>query len=231
MAGSSNRLCQKLIAHASWVIVIINLVTFIAVRFSPGNGTALFNRLALSPDTPAALLSYMWIHIDLIHFLLNMLMAVASSVILSRRSFPQFMIYVTYLTGSIAGGIIFILTAAGGQSLIGASCGALALCGAVIFRLLSSPSRLSAQNLLMLIPAIGCIACLMWINQAVAPEHLAGLITGTAIGNVGFRIARHKKQSDDRRSRLDFINDKIRRSGFSSLTETERNFIFDNINR
>lgn len=231
MAVSFNRLCQYFLTHAFRVIVAINMVTFLIIRFSSDFNSAIFSRLALSPNTPAALLSYMWIHIDLTHFLLNMLLLTAASVILSRHSFPQPMIYATFLAGGIAGGLSFIITAPDGQSIIGASCGVLALCGAVIFRLVSRPSRFSVRSLLMLIPATVCIIYILWSNPTVAPAHFAGLVIGIIAGKSGFRIARLKALSADRRTRLDSLNNKIRRSGFSSLTETERDFIFDNINR
>ena len=231
MAVSSNRYCRLILTHAAWVLVAVNMVTFLVARFSFDSDTSLFSSLVLSADSPAALLSYMWIHIDLIHFLLNVSLLLGASIMLARHRFPSAMIPVTFITGGIAGGILFIITADAGQSLIGASCGVLALCGATAVRFLTSPSSFSRINRLILAAGVTCVVYLLWSNPSVAPAHIAGFFAGTATGYIGFGISRRNEILLDRRSHLDAINLKIRQSGFSSLTSSEREFIINNINR
>lgn len=169
---------------------------------------------------PWALLTYMFSHVHPWHLALNLIVLIVAGALYEYRRGHAAML-ATYLTGGIAGGVIFIAaaTVAGSTqaTLMGASAAALAVCAAI-------PASIREIGPLLRTPAaiigiVFSISLILWglfgQNPGGNIAHLAGIAAGIACG----LFTRSAKPTAIDNS--DIIN-KAHTSGFASLTDDER---------
>lgn len=214
---------------------------------------SLVDWLALPASLPSALhrpwtpLTYMFTHYDVFHLLFNMLWLYWFGIIFLSFSSSRRLIE-TYLAGGIAGAAVYLLfnlaaSSASGHSMIGASGAVLAVVAA---------TAVMTPRLKLNLMLIGPVE-IRWIAVAVVAldvislgngnpgahlAHLAGAGAGAAFVMARRRISLHgnkrnrttvKSPADvsDDKAELDRLLDKIRISGYSSLTAEERRILFD----
>lgn len=193
---------------------------------------------ALFISRPWTLLTYMWIHFDVLHMLFNVIWLYWFGRFL-LISGPDRRLALYFLGGGICGGLVFLASAAMGIShgwLCGCSAAVIAvMCGAAIKHPDLELRLFLIGNVRLKWVAVAC--CLLTFiggggNQAA---HIGGLLWGVAISFIRIpRLPAHKRTRrpdkmirilNDRRSdlaRLDELLDKIKLSGYGSLSRHER---------
>lgn len=227
------------------IFLTLNLVIFIAVRIVGliASPEAAINFLALSSSAtnvlshPWTVVTYMFTQYDLLHILFNMLALYWFGSLLSIH-FGQRRIAVVYLIGGLAGAAFYLAGATIfpvlGGDLIGAS-------AAVMATMVTAAVIMPDYELAFLF--IGAIK-LKWIaicilvlfaigltgnNAGGHVAHLGGMTAGLLYGIIYRRhekkiimLARSKKEKATDMQNLDALLDKIKRSGYSSLTYDEK---------
>lgn len=204
--------------------------------------------LAARPWTP---LTYMFVHYDVLHLMMNLLwLYMFASIARNLCSRPQ-SVYIIFLAGGLAGAAAFLLAgttvpAVNGRSLTGASAAILAIMAFAMMRAPGLRLRLVFFGETSL-KIVGLIAILLVVissgtdagSYGLHAAHAAGFLTG--LGAACFlrsnrpqsspftRTSTRQKPSptavpDDRM--LDSLLDKIRRSGYNSLSPDERETLF-----
>lgn len=199
-----------------------------------------------APWTP---LTYMMTHIDIFHILFNMLWMWWFGEVLANTRTPAQVLWIYILSG-LGGALFFLLTAmvttSGGSTLIGASA---AVMGMMTVAAILSPDiefRLFLiGNVKLKWLALVCVVlAFLGIgggNAGGQSAHLGGVITGLCYAlTVKYRHLLHRprrkahsfdtsrikmvaKATPSDHRRLDELLDKIRLSGFDSLTKREQN--------
>lgn len=188
---------------------------------------------------PWGILTYMFTQYDAVHLLVNVLWLVIIGRLCSSI-FPHRRTLLLYVIGGLAGGFLFVAVCAlsgapAGTLLAGASASVMAMMGAV---------AVTEPNRQVTLPMFGAIR-LKWIMTvgvllfAVSqlpgnPLSLAAHAGGFAAGIVAGIVLRPKKAHSINHGRklsaaddsLDDLLDKVRRSGYGSLTESERFRLF-----
>lgn len=200
---------------------------------------------------PWTLLTYMGVHFDFLHMLFNVLWLYwfgrMMLITLSDRHLA-----VAFVGGGLAGGILFLASAAVGYGsgwLCGCSAAVIAVMCATAIRLPDHPVHLFLIGEVKL-KWVAVICCLLTFlggggNQAA---HVGGLLWGVAVGLMlshgidpsawfksvcrpsiprqpsrsADRVVRVLRERQDDIRRLDELLDKIRLSGYSSLSSRER---------
>lgn len=206
----------------------------------PASFTALAHR-------PWTLLTYMLSHYDVWHILMNMMWlyffgAIMQQVSASRR------LMMLYIVGGLAGGLAFMLMHGQAMWLTGASSSVLAIVTAVMILapdyrvnlLIFGPARMLWVGMVALV-LIGVASGTSGTGQLAA--HLGGMAAGAVMALVWkYRRTPAPRKTFTRPSEprlpqmsdselLDFLLDKVRRSGYGSLTRTERDELFRISNR
>lgn len=235
-------------------IIIINFVIFLSIKgiwlVTPELAEQIINALALpstfgeAAATPWSVVSYMFVHIDFWHLLVNALWLAWFGTLLERIAGWRWVL-ADIMAGGLAGAISYLalpLTAgdSGPALLLGASAATLAvvsatlvaapdkriripLIGTVSFRLLS------AAGLCIFV----CASVEMTAAQTAA--HAGGLAAGIISAFTWKRISRRKMEqmkalTRERVTHMSLI-DKARRSGYASLSRNEQLKLFDLSNR
>ena len=206
---------------------------------------ASFTGLAHRPWT---LLTYMVSHYDVWHILMNMMWLYFFGAIMLQVSAARRLVML-YLAGGLAGGLAFMLMHGQAMWLTGASSSVLAIVTAVMilapdYRVnlfFFGPARMLWVGVVALV-LIGVASGTSGTGQLAA--HLGGMAAGAVMALVWeYRLrtpASHKalsRQSEPRLPQvpdselLDILLDKVRRSGYGSLTRTERDELFRISNR
>lgn len=228
----------------------------------PASASALASR-------PWTVVTYMFVHYDVLHLLMNLLWLYMFAAIAQKLCSRRSLIYLLFLAGGIAGAVAFILaglsvTAVQGRSLTGASAAILAVMAFTMMRAPGLRLRLVFFGETSL-KIVGLIAILLVvISTGTGPDsyglhaaHAAGFVAGVAAALILRRqpeprmpiFVRPATQQhtagrpdvsippsaprenatprdipDD--SMLDMLLDKIRRSGYNSLSPDERRTLF-----
>ena len=240
----------------TWIVIICAAV-FIAVRIAGAIMTdgarSLVDWLALPAYMPSALhrpwtpLTYMFTHYDVFHLLFNMLWLYWFGIIFLSFSSSRRLLE-TYLAGGIAGAAVYLIfnlvaSSDSGHSMIGAGGAVLAVVAA---------TTVMAPRLKLNLMLIGPVE-IRWIavtvvaldvislgngNPGAHLAHLAGAGAGAAFvfarrrmslnGNKRNRTTvKSPANTPDDKAELDRLLDKIRISGYSSLTAEERRILFE----
>lgn len=210
------------------------------------------SKFSLFLSRPWTLVTYMAVHFDVLHILFNLLWLYWFGFILLTSLSDKYL-GITFFGGGIFGGIIFLICAAFGYGagwLCGCSAAVIAVMTTAAIRLPDYRVRLFLIGDVKL-KWLALICCLLTFiggggNQAA---HLGGLIWGAIVGLLlrnGIdpallftRKSNAYRGEDSRRSadrmvkvlqerrndikRLDELLDKIKLSGYESLTKKERN--------
>ncbi len=171
-------------------------------------------------DRPWTLITYMFSHAHPWHFALNLVVLIVAGALYEYRR-GHAALLAAYLTGGIAGGALFVAAASSAgpsqASLAGASAAALAVCAAIpasinnIVNLLRTPAAV--------LGIIFSIVLILWgllgPNPGGSIAHIGGIAAGIACG----LLARPAQPST---VDISDIIDKVRTSGYASLTDDER---------
>lgn len=240
----------------SW-IVGINVLFFLLLRLfaacSIFTGDRTFEVHALSMvelpadlhilvSYPWTLITYMFSQFDLFHFLFNMLWLYWFGHLFLER-FNQSRFLSLYISGGLAGAVAFI-TAANFLSFIPTTY-ALIGSSAAVLAIVAATALLMPEKKVGLMFAGGIrikwIALIMVVmdlinigfdNTGGHIAHIGGFLVGAGVAihmrNLGRRYKEELSEnltSDNKR--IDFLLDKIRQSGYGSLTRKERRILFD----
>ena len=226
------------------VCLILKLTALLSA--STGETVAASLGLSLHPFQPWGLLSYMFTQTGLLHLLFNCIIIWCFGRLYMTLATGR-QLWLTYVVGGLCGGVAFLLASAlgwTGGTLYGSSAAALAVAVAAGVR---------TPNLEMNFLAVGGIR-LKWIVITLALLSLAELPGGGGIAHVGgilggflgaaltkrtlrFRVVRPVKPSAEAPSTetdaqaLDRLLEKVRRSGYPSLSSSERRQLMDLSNR
>ncbi len=222
-------------------LLLANLVMFVAMHIAAalGGGIDLFG-FSLPRPQPWTPLTYMISQGSFIELLFNMLWLWCFARLFLVVGTPK-RLFAAYVAGGIGGALFFAVAWLCGLSpdgvLLGASASviSLAICSAVI-----SPA-MSVNLLLIGRVSLKAIAIITF-GLSLLPflEHnpgggwahiggaLAGLISGLAMKKGWLpRFSRKSVRTQADNMTLDSLLDKVRRSGYSSLTKTERNRLIE----
>lgn len=229
---------------AIWLAVAILSLMGNWLHFNPGIETwlTLPGQFQIFIKRPWTLLTYMWIHFDVMHVLFNLLWLYwFGRILLTTLSDRDLALY--FFGGGIIGGIFFLAASALGWG-VGWLCG----CSAAVIAVMAG-AAIRHPNMEVRLFLIGnvklkwvaVVCCLLTFlggggNQAA---HIGGLVWGVA-GSMKYGVwsreygagSERKRRADkvvkamnDHRadmSRLDELLDKIKSSGYEGLSHKER---------
>ncbi len=206
--------------------------------------------LALRPWTP---LTFMFVHLEFVHLAVNMLWWLMFGEIYEQMQGRE-RLMALYIYGGLAGAAAFIAWPFGGSLLIGASCSVMAVMGAVVVILPDHKVNLLLFGPVRIL-WVALVAVVFFV--VMAPEwgesvaHGAALCVGVAAGwlrrrgvdvtrpltwtfaRVGALFSRTPvarvaaAPSAGAEEELDALLEKVSRSGYASLTPSERQRLFD----
>lgn len=229
-----------------WLIVI-NIVVFISLKLLMLSGirsSMLELPAGLAPlaSRPWSLVTYMFTQYDVWHILFNMLLLYWFGQLYLTLGTER-RIFMLYLFGGIAGAVAFELCHSFGAPIYGNLVGASSSVLAIVITTAVMMPDFKIGLLLIGEVAIKWIAIAIVIldilgvsggNLGGHAAHLGGIIAGVVAGVMFrhpllFRSRRQKASiyNDNNEAELDEILDKIRRSGYNSLTSSERRRLFD----
>lgn len=189
---------------------------------------------------PWTLLSYMFVHWDVLHLLVNMLWLVCFGRILARTGLTRQVLPI-YICGGFGGAIAFVTTATlhGGFGILaGASAAVMGIiCAAAVLRPRTRLSLMLFGEVNLYVIAIAVIALYIIAEITSLPTciaHAGGAAGGAAFALV-YKALRHRaprSRTDDNddtdiEAQLDEILDKVRRGGYGSLSSYERRRLFE----
>ncbi|MDE7153937.1 MAG: rhomboid family intramembrane serine protease [Muribaculaceae bacterium] len=241
----------KSLRSATALLILLNILIFIAIRVSSAIAGDVWISMFTLPDSwralahsPWSLMTYMFAQYDVWHLLFNMLWLWWTGRLLATLHGDRSLVTV-YLAGGFAGALTFLiygmLSPTAGY-LTGSSCSVLAVmtCAAV-----TGPSH--RLNLLFFgsvkLIWVVAVSLLLYLADtdfsapAAALAHLGGVLSGVVAGLL-LRLPARRKTSHktpreplladpDDNLILDGLLDKIRRSGYTSLTPAERSLLID----
>lgn len=207
---------------ATAILTALNAAVFIARQLG-ADGSPL--NLTGATDNPLAVVSYMFSHVYTLHFAANMIVLIFAGGILESRRGP-WSVLLTYVAGGIAGGLLYAAACSMlgivGTELSGASAATLALCAATLVttpaisrRLKDTPAALTGMALIVAIILLGFRGS----NPGGALAHLGGIVAGIVAGII---MSRKRPVSDPTTTSENPIIEKVRRSGYASLSPDER---------
>lgn len=232
-------------AQLQWLI-LINALVFVVVRVSMSIGMEWIASDLMLPATiqevvarPWSVATYMFTQYDLWHLLANMAMlywigGLTLSTVGSRS------VMLLYATGGLAGAACYLAMGMVpglniGSGLIGASS---AVIGVIVGGVLSMPgSRVRIwligdislrwlALIILMIFAVGGIAA----STGTFMAHIGGAIGGVGwyvAGRVRYGMRRAGRSSSHPAYNVDAILNKVKRSGYASLTDQERRTLFE----
>lgn len=227
------------------VFVVLRIIAII-VRFvdMPNGVDAMVNSLLL-PHTfsewiyvPWTALTYMFVQYEPLHLLMNMLWLYMFGNILdkvvSRRQF-----FSIYLAGGIVGALSYLavgsMIGATSAGLTGASASILAVMASAVVLMPALQLRLfligeASLKVVVLIAVVLVVLATGVGNYSVHAAHIGGFLAGVVavcvirhkLFFVGKSMRKPQSSKAESEAALDELLDKIRRSGFNSLTSSER---------
>lgn len=247
-----NALCLRLRSGdaVSW-LAIINAAVWLAVTVASAAGLPVAAILAMPGDlhafakAPWTVISYMVTQFSFLHMLFNMIWLLLFGMLLDAQCRRR-LVWLIYLAGGITGGLAYLMASSfpalpAKGSLIGAS--------AAVMSVISATAVIKGNLELRLLflgrvrlkwVALAAIALSMvGVSAAVGVSHAAGALAGVAAGLIALRPVKKKAVAHPYKSvktpkrngvltapsesaRLDELLDKIRISGFKSLSAAER---------
>ena len=127
---------------------------------------------------PWSIVSYLFIHINVLHLTVNMLWLLAFGTMLEKTA-GRGALLSAFAAGAVAGAVVFALAAPGGGYLIGSSAAVLAVAFAALCS--GAPARIEMPGRIRhwLTPAAWGAAGLLLLSQTDAiSAHLTGMLTG-----------------------------------------------------
>lgn len=224
-------------------LVLVNVAVFVGLHLSAWivGMDLVENKLMVLFELPADIvgfcehwwsaLTYMFCQLDATHLVVNMLLLVWLGKVLERYSRSEAIVAVSYLTGGLGGGIVYVVCGSlydnlTGYSLVGSSA---AVCGVAGVLLCAYP-KLRIQ-----LPwRGGCelrvlIVVLMVIDMAIGVSgdnfcghlsHLGGLSAGMICGFwLRYMVSNERRMEE---TDISPILDKMKSSGYSSLSDEEK---------
>lgn len=203
-------------------------------------------------DQPWGLLTYMFVQADILNLIFNMLWLWAFGIIISRFESDRLLV-ASYLISGVAGGLCFEAACSGASLLVGASASVLGIIGAsAVLRPRLQLNLILFGNVelrwVALVAVIICGIAPGLDNIPTLASHLGGLaggfLTGLLSRKINFVSLRTNKSSkrafntnrarmherhgltDDNREELDRLLEKVGRSGYKSLSASERRKLF-----
>lgn len=219
---------------AVWLLLVmlsfcVDSETFVVVL---GDVFELPSSLWLALHRPWTMLTYAFAQLHPLHLLLNcVVIAWTVSVLTERLNFKR--IIGVYVCGALSGAVVYIfsswLVGESGGTLIGASASAMALVGSLA--VIAPNGRTSVLPGIELTNKWICISLIIIdVILSISPfnaarmSHLGGAAGGTLLSML---FLRHSLRTPSNRSIPEHVVNKVRQSGFSSLTEKERKQIFN----
>lgn len=250
LCGGSRALAWlTLINVAVWIVVtVVSLVASLLHTSVPFEAwLSLPASFALFITRPWTLLTYMAVQYDFLHLLFNVLWLYWFGIIIVNAASDRILLRL-YIGGGLTGGLAFLAASAlgwGGGWLCGSSASVLAIMAAAAIRL---PNH--RLNLFLIGPvalkwvAIVCAAITFFGGGGNQPAHIGGLAFGIIYSlcplsispsrhSTPLRVRKPDKVIDafERRrrdmARLDELLDKIKTSGYESLSRRERSELQD----
>ncbi|MCM1028003.1 MAG: rhomboid family intramembrane serine protease [Pseudoflavonifractor sp.] len=218
------------------IIVTVNAAIFTLLRLcaiiSPSLAESLISRLALpasGESAPWGIVTYMATHYDTLHISLNMLWFCWFGLILADSGAGWHFISATYVGGGVMAALGYLALAHGDDSfLIGSSGAVMAIVAAAAtvaprarldLHFLRSVSVATAAGVIMALWSIG----MAWGLAGAHIAHIAGIIGGIMAGGLLRRSWRRRAPEATVSSpEATTLLDKLRSSGFDSLTADER---------
>lgn len=228
---------------AANAIVFLLIWTSMLVSRSLGYGN-MANWLILPPSfeetilQPWSIATYMFTHIRLLHLVANMAWLYCFGIIFLDL-YPNRALMRTYIAGGLAGAILYL--AAGAvhplNGLAGASAAVLAIAAATVVRAPNYGIRLFVFGIVKIkwvAAAFVLFALLTTDIHAIGSHaaHIGGIAAGCAIAlNARYGIFRRsesvRKPAVDIEHRLDELLDKVKTSGYNSLSAREKKELSD----
>lgn len=223
-------------------IVAVNvLVWLVAVADIKMLGGSLVQTLAL-PSAPQALLvrpwalvSYMVLQTDFFHLLFNMLWLVCFGRLLAMARGEGALVW-TYVGGGVAGAVVYVAVGClfpslAGGSLIGSSAAVLSVAVAAAFAVpdLELPLWLFGTVKVKWIVLVMCVLfCAGFNGPATAVSaHIGGATYAAAVALWRKRSTRKARSGADDSAELDRLLDKVKRSGYDSLSRRDKERLFN----
>lgn len=237
-------------------VITVNVLVWIVVAVThivnAGAGMALGAHLSL-PAQPAAvatrpwtLLTYMVFQADFMHLLVNMLWLLLFGQMMEHAKGAR-AVTLLYLAGGLAGGCAFVIANAISPgphaAMLGASCGvASVICAVALMMPRWRVNLLLIGEVKIVWVAVVAIVMFFFSSPTVYTgiAHAAGCLAGVAYGLdskygrqlfrrqpkfTGWDVGGADKISDEKM--LDLLLDKVNRSGYSSLSPSERQRLFE----
>lgn len=213
-------------------LIIINVGIFILLRIGllMGNSETLIDCLSLSNSnfhlwTP---ITYMFVHIHLLHLTGNIVTFYIAGYFLSRKISVLKLITVYFASG-IGGALSFIMFQNGEGSIVGASSAVMGILtfAAIAYRnksfTLPFPGKVSVTAVMIIFLILHFALIAGGGESTVLAVHSGGIISGILCALIiSFIGVKDRKRQ---RAELERINEKVRKSGFSSLTFHEREIV------
>ncbi len=231
-------------------IIIADIAIFLALKgiwlFAPEDTESVVGTLALPSSLPElarapwSVLSYMFVHIDFWHLLVNTLWLAWVGTLLERIAGTRFMT-ACFIAGGAAGAVCYILlphSLSGAEPawLLGASAAIFSVTGAT---LVSTPDKRMEVPLLgaISLKLIACIGAAIFLcasiemTAAQTAAHAGGLTAGIISAAIWKSLSRCKTEAmkalaRERIAQMALI-EKARRSGYASLSRNEQLKLFN----
>lgn len=237
-------------------IITVNVLVWIAVAVthlvSVTAGATLGAMLALPASMadvlvrPWTLLTYMVVQFDFVHLLVNMLWLLLFGQMIEHAKGPR-AVTLLYIVGGIAGALAFVAANAISPGphawMVGASCAVAAvICAAALIMPRWRVNLFLIGEVKIVWVAVVAIAMFIFASQSLYTgiAHAAGCLAGAVYGFdvtygrhffrrmpkfTGWDVGDADKIPDDKL--LDMLLDKVNRSGYSSLSPSERQQLFE----
>jgi len=227
-------------------LILINAIVFVVARMSMSIGMEWVASGLMLPATlqgvlaqPWSVVTYMFTQYDLWHLLANMVMLYWFGELTLSTAGSRGVMWL-YAIGGLAGAACYLATGivpevSIGPGLIGASS---AVIGVIVGGALTMPNRRMSMWLIgdvrlrwvaliiLMIFAVGGVAT----STGTFMAHIGGALGGVGwyvVGKVHYGMRRADLRTSQSAYKFDAILDKIKRSGYASLTDMERRTLFE----
>lgn len=204
---------------------------------------------------PWTIATYMFVQYDALHLIMNMLWLFMFATLLQDITTHR-RIYALYLAGGIGGAVVYLLSGIGSGALVGASAAVISIMAAAMVTIPSHPMRLiffgeTSLKIVGLIVILLVVISTGADNYGAHAAHAGGFAAGMALALYWRRkpakrrtipvrpivnrpaetptasgMQSAKANEAPANDTLDSLLDKIRISGYASLTDDERNRLF-----
>lgn len=209
----------------TYVLIGVNIVVFALMNSGVMSEALVLDSEVLSQ--PWTLLSYGFAHSLPLHLAVNLVVLAVTGRWLERRV-SRWMILWAYVGGTLAGGLVFVILNAltgGAMQLCGASAAVLALTAMAAqtrrdVRVEAFGRRISVRTMSYVLVAVIVASLIFSGNIGGNAAHLAGVAVGMLLGHRLMQV-----------SDTEAIKAKVERSGYASLSESERSTLFNESKR